>query len=69
MQRLSVGTSLKSIDLPKASRKLQLGDLAELNVGLDCAFGIATRYWLDGPAIESRWGVRFSTLQPSLLPT
>ena len=56
MQRLSVGTSLKSTDLPKASRKLQFGDVQELNVDLDGAVGIATRYWLDGPAIESRWG-------------
>jgi hypothetical protein len=24
--------------------------------------GIATGYWLDDPGIESRWGVRFSTL-------
>jgi hypothetical protein len=56
MQRLSVGTSLKSIALPKASHKLQFGDLAELNVGLDDAVGIVTRYWLDGPAIESQWG-------------
>ena len=26
----------------------------------DSAVGIATRYGLDGPGIESRWGVRFS---------
>jgi hypothetical protein len=24
------------------------------------SFGIATRYWLEGPGIESRWGARFS---------
>ena len=56
MQLLSVGTSLKSRDLPKASPKLQFGDVTELNVGLDGAVGTATRYWLDSPAIESRWG-------------
>ena len=28
--------------------------------GLDSSFGIATRYGLDDPAIESRWGARFS---------
>jgi len=26
----------------------------------DSSVGIATRYWLDGPGIESRWGARFS---------
>ena len=29
-------------------------------VGRDSAVGIATRYGLDGPGIESRWGARFS---------
>jgi len=29
-------------------------------VGRDNAVAIATRYGLDGPGIESRWGVRFS---------
>ena len=29
--------------------------------GLDSSVGIATRYGLDGPGIESRWGARFST--------
>jgi hypothetical protein len=28
--------------------------------GRDCVVGTATRYGLDGPGIESRWGVRFS---------
>jgi len=28
-------------------------------VGRDSAVGIAIRYGLDGPWIESRWGVRF----------
>ena len=28
--------------------------------GRDSSFGIATRYVLDGPGIESRWGARFS---------
>ena len=27
----------------------------------DSSVGIATRYGLDGPGIESRWGARFST--------
>jgi hypothetical protein len=29
-------------------------------VDRDSVVGIATRYGLDGPGIESRWGVRFS---------
>ena len=29
-------------------------------VGRDSAVGIATRYGLDGPGIESLWGARFS---------
>jgi hypothetical protein len=27
----------------------------------DSSVGIATRYGLDGPVIESQWGARFST--------
>jgi hypothetical protein len=30
-------------------------------VGLDSSVGIATRYGLDGPGIESRWGQIFRT--------
>ena len=29
-------------------------------MGRDSSDGIATRYGLDGPGIESRWGARFS---------
>ena len=28
-------------------------------VGRDIVVSIETGYWLDGPAIESRWGARF----------
>ena len=31
-------------------------------MGRDSSVGIATRYGLDGPGIETRWGARFSTL-------
>ena len=34
----------------------------QLRVGRDSAVGIGTRYGLDGPEIESRWGARFSTI-------
>jgi hypothetical protein len=30
------------------------------SAGRDSSVGIATRYGLDGPGIESRWGARFS---------
>ena len=30
-------------------------------MGRDGSVGIVTRYGLDGPGIESRWGARFST--------
>ena len=36
-------------------------------MGRDSAVDIATRYGLDGPGIESRWGARFSA--PALVPT
>jgi len=31
-----------------------------LGMGRDSSVGMATRYGLDGPGIESRWGTRFS---------
>ena len=31
-------------------------------VGRDNLVGIATRYELDGPGVESRWGARFPAL-------
>ena len=42
-------------------------------IGRDSSVGIATRYWLEGPGIESQWGEIIRTLQehrwgpPSLL--
>ena len=36
-------------------------------VGLDSSVGIATRYGLDGPGIESRWGRDFPYLSRSAL--
>jgi hypothetical protein len=35
--------------------------LRVLSVDRDSSVGIATRYGLDGPGIESRWGARFTT--------
>jgi hypothetical protein len=31
-----------------------------MGLGRDSSVGIATRYRLDGPGIESRWGARLS---------
>ena len=42
------------------SLKLKLGESIFSQWGRDSSVGIATRYWLDGPGIESRWGARFS---------
>jgi hypothetical protein len=40
------------------------------NVGRDSSVGIATRYGLDGPGIESRWGQDFPhPSRPALGPT
>ena len=39
-------------------------------MGRDSTVGIATRYGLDGPGIESRWGPDFPHLsRPALGPT
>jgi hypothetical protein len=34
--------------------------ITQLYQGRDSSVGIATRYWLDGPGIEYRWGARLS---------
>ena len=37
-------------------------------MGRDSSVGIATRYGLDGPGMESQWGARFSaTVQTGLV--
>jgi len=39
-------------------------------VGRECLVGIETRYGLDGPGIESRWGLEFThPARPALRPT
>ena len=41
-----------------------------MNMGRDSVVGIATRYELDGPGIESRWGQYFPhPSRPALGPT
>ena len=36
-----------------------LYSLTDIMMGRDSSVGIATRYWLDGPGIETRWGRDF----------
>jgi hypothetical protein len=44
--------------------------LIDVVVGRDSSVGIATRYELDGPGIESRWGRDFQNpFRPALGPT
>jgi hypothetical protein len=44
--------------------------VTKLNWGRDSVVGIATRYGLDGPGIESRWGRDFPhPSRPALWPT
>jgi hypothetical protein len=38
--------------------------LRRIVVGRDSSFGIATRYWLDDPGIDSRWGGEISHPDP-----
>ena len=55
------------------SKKADLGIIAvetKCTSGRDSSVGIATRYGLDGPGIESRWGRDFPhPSRPSLGPT
>ena len=48
--------------------KTLLRSLLYLIGGRDSSVGIATRYGLDGPGIEYRWGARFSALGPTQPP-
>jgi hypothetical protein len=49
--------------LPLSFKELEEPTIKSYYLGRDSAVGIATRYGLDGPGIESRWGRDFS--QPS----
>ena len=67
------------INVPSQSRHLEINHWRPKEVltrvhlpigGRDSVVGIATRYGLDGPGIESRWGRDFShTSRPALGPT
>ena len=48
----------------------QVTDIYHIIWGQDSSVGIATRYRLDGPGIESRWGLDFwHPSRPALGPT
>ena len=60
--------SLSGCVIPVMLHILYLSILETMK-GRDSSFGIETRYELDGPGIESRWGARFSALGLSQPPT
>jgi hypothetical protein len=66
--RLFVGLSVKSFESYRTYALIVtagfefLTALSKKKVGRDSSVGIATRYGLDGPGIESRWGEIFRTL-------
>ena len=63
--RTSIGSALSISVCPSNITSSTL-----ISVGRDCAVGIATRYGLDGPGIESRWGRDFPhPSRPALGPT
>ena len=56
--------------LHRLVRRLHFTCILCVAVGRDCAVGIATRYGVDGPGIESRWGRDFAhPSRPDLGPT
>ena len=48
---------------PKSAR-VALRDSTVCTVGRDSSVGVATRYGLDGPVIESRWGGEIFRTRP-----
>ena len=53
--------SIHILSIPLRSFLISFSDqYLALPRGRDSSVGIATRYGLDGPGIESRWGARFS---------
>ena len=53
-------TGIRRRTLTSISVKINNFTFTFYDVGRDNSVGIATRYVLDGPGIESRWGARFS---------
>jgi hypothetical protein len=63
-------TKLEDLPLLAAIASSIYSQLPFLSVGRDSSVGIATRYGLDGPGIESRWGRDFRhPCRPAVGPT
>ena len=63
-------TKLEDLPLLAATACSIYSQLPSVSVGRDSAVGIATRYWLDGPGIESWWGQDFPhPSRPAVGPT
>ena len=45
--------------MPYLKKYIYILPVSQYTMGRDSSVGIATRYGLDGPGIESRWGQRF----------
>ena len=57
-------------EMPVADTLYKYGYILCIYMGRDSSVGIATRYGLDGPGIESRWGRDFPhQSRPALGPT
>ena len=56
----SVFWEVNTASLDERYRPFQNSYCLQLQVGRESSVGIATRYGLDGPGIESRWGAGFS---------
>jgi hypothetical protein len=70
LKQLSLITFIKVKPLPLNLKVIKLNLLNHVLVGRDSSVGIATRYGLDGPGIESRCGRDFShSYRPALRPT
>ena len=61
---MSHSTVFFIFDSDSLSRSKYFQHFIERGVGRDSVVGIATRYELDGPGIESRWGRDFPTRPP-----
>ena len=73
VERILLKTEKVRVSSPCRRRRrgiMMINDYHTYCVGWDSSVGIATRYGLDGPGIEFRWGRDFSQLsRPALGPT
>ena len=70
LNSLLIQSNYLFLSLVHNEQKKNYNVLHKSPVGRDSSVGIATRYELDGPGIESRWGRDFSQpSRPALEPT